>query len=105
MFDDETPLPAPRRAVRAVLRRKSGPPTGLDDSLPAPAPAGPYGSSLASFDFTEPNGAWSLYAFDDDGSAGEGYLPPVQALFETRPKATVELAETEVGLPEGTSPR
>lgn len=41
---------------------------GGADVFPAPAPAGPYGTSLTNFFGSNPNGAWTLYAVDD--SAG-----------------------------------
>ncbi len=41
------------------------------DILPAPAPAGPYGTNLSAFNSVNPNGTWSLYVFDDaNGDAG-----------------------------------
>ena len=104
VFDDETPFPLPAEPSPLCFERVQPTNHGLDDILPSPAPAGRYGASLSEFDFTEPNGEWSLYAFDDDGSAGDGYLANRFNLsFETRPKATLELVETDVQLAEGTS--
>ena len=41
------------------------------DILPAPAPAGSYGTNLSAFNSVNPNGTWSLYVFDDaNGDAG-----------------------------------
>src|SRR5262249_54587115 len=43
------------------------------DSLPAPAPAAPYLSTLAGLDTGDPNGTWRLWA-DDDSTPDVGAI-------------------------------
>jgi subtilisin-like proprotein convertase family protein len=77
-FDDAAPNFLPARIVSGTYK-----PTQAENacanvsaatSLPAPAPAGPYGSTLADFNGTNPNGTWKLYVIDDikngDGDIG-----------------------------------
>lgn len=45
---------------------------GAGDTFDAPAPAGPYGSTLSSLLGSNPNGQWRLFVMDDaTGGAGE----------------------------------
>ncbi|KAA3659740.1 MAG: DUF11 domain-containing protein, partial [Chloroflexi bacterium] len=41
---------------------------GMSSDFPGPAPAGPYGGSLASLYNTSPNGLWKLFVYDTVGS-------------------------------------
>lgn len=41
---------------------------GAGDSMPDPAPAGPYNVTLELFNGTNPNGTWRLYINDDAGA-------------------------------------
>src|SRR5204863_2380497 len=56
-----------------------------NESLPAPAPAGPYGSDLNSLVGASPNGDWKLFVrddtFPDGGSISGGWI----LLLETGP--------------------
>lgn len=60
-----------------------------EDVWPAPAPAGPYGTALSSFDLTDPNGTWRAYLVDDS-SDEYGFLEhPMRIELTTRPRSPV----------------
>lgn len=54
------------------------------DTLPVPAPGQPYGTALAAFTGTDPNGTWSLYVYDDEilssGVISGGWSLTIQGL-------------------------
>jgi subtilisin-like proprotein convertase family protein len=70
-LDDEAGIPIPDAPVTRGLYLPTDNP-GDDDSFPAPAPAGGYGTSLGVFDNTFADGEWRLFVSDDtpyDGGA------------------------------------
>ncbi len=78
-FDDEAATRLPDGAGTQITTRSYRPTQGANSadkvpsSLPTPAPAGPYGTSLSVFDgAADPNGTYSLYVYDDSsGDAGQ----------------------------------
>jgi uncharacterized repeat protein (TIGR01451 family) len=68
------------------------------DAFPAPAPFGPYGSSLTVFNHTDPNGTWSLYVVDDaTGDAGTitgSWSLTFTTVHPVNPAANLSLAMT-----------
>ncbi|HEX2085515.1 MAG TPA: Calx-beta domain-containing protein, partial [Solirubrobacteraceae bacterium] len=76
-------------------------PAGAAQSLPAPAPGAPYGTSLSAFDLTDADGAWKLWV-NDDALDNAGYVIDGYTLqMQTRPGATVGF-DGDVGAFEGT---
>jgi subtilisin-like proprotein convertase family protein len=57
---------------------------GAGDTMPAPAPAGPYLNTLADFNAVSPNGTWSLYVNDDFDPDG-GTISSWSLTFFTQP--------------------
>ena len=68
-FDDAAPVALPNAALISSGAYR---PTAYGSvAFPAPAPAGPYGSSLAAVNGVNPNGQWALYVLDDSpGDSG-----------------------------------
>ena len=65
-FDDGAPsaLPDTAQIVSGTFKPTN---IGNGDAFPAPAPAGPYGGTLAVFNGVDPNGSWRLFVVDDVG--------------------------------------
>lgn len=77
----------------------------VNEVMPAPAPAGPYGSALSVFNGISPNGTWRLFATDDTtntsiGSLGGWFLNMVIAVT---PVAIVNEPQDKLVNPGGTA--
>ncbi len=67
------------------------------ETLPAPAPAGPYGTSLSVFNGLNPNGTWSLFVADDTvGDQGRinGWSLSIQSATPVAPAADLGVTVT-----------
>jgi len=63
-FDDQADAALPGSGVILPGTYRPSNYGASQDIFPAPAPAGPYGGSLALFNNTDPNGPWSLFVVD-----------------------------------------
>jgi subtilisin-like proprotein convertase family protein len=72
-FDDAAATTLPNPLVSGTFRpSQTATPSNSCETpattpLPAPAPQGLYGTALAAFNGTNPNGTWNLYVIDDAG--------------------------------------
>jgi subtilisin-like proprotein convertase family protein len=77
-FDDEA-----ASGIGEIILSGTYLPSGMAETMNAPAPAPPYGSALADFNGGDPNGVWRLYALDaadgDSGSIAQGWSISVTA--------------------------
>ncbi len=64
-FDDDAPsgLGITARLTNGTFRPSNN--AVFSQTLPAPAPPGPYGANLSAFHGSDPNGVWSLYVADN----------------------------------------
>ena len=70
-----------------------------DDTLPAPAPAGPYAANLAAFNGSAPNGTWALYVADDlandNGRVAGGWNLSIITTDPINPQAELAVSVTD----------
>lgn len=98
-YDDEAAAPVPAGTCSTGNYKPTDYEPG--ESLPMPAPAGPYATSLSEFDNTNPNGEWRLYAADDE-SDGRGFITDRFTLdIKTRPRAAVAFSARTAEVAEG----
>ncbi len=73
---------------------------GEVESLPPPAPPGPYATSLSAFDDLGGANNWRLYV-NDDTTGVSGYVTFWEIVATTRPAAATGFASTAVATAEG----
>ena len=100
LWDDEAVGAMPdEQACGALTYRPTDRQVG--ESLPLPAPPGPYATSLSAFDLTDPSGEWKLWV-NDDFAFGEGFFTQrFRIFYSARPRATVSLGPSAVEIAEG----
>jgi len=79
-FQDGAPVPPPQLVSGTFAPADNAP---AEAALPAPAPAGPYGSALSVFNGTSPNGAWRLFVIDDSANPDGGSLGGFSIIITT----------------------
>jgi hypothetical protein len=102
-WDDQAPGPMPANADCSTGAYQ---PTDYQpgETLPGPAPPGPYGSSLSAFNLTDPNGAWRLYANEDNPQPGYNhgfFVEQFKLNITTRPAAAVGFPQPALDVTEG----
>jgi CSLREA domain-containing protein len=92
-LDDEAAAPVP---VSGTLASGTYKPTDYEvgETLPAPAPAGPYSSQLSAFDGTDPSGEWKLFVADDTFDDGGTFAGGWSLTITTAPLPTITVNST-----------
>lgn len=76
------------------------------DSFPAPAPAAPFGTSLAVFQKLDPNGDWNLFVVDDSNNEGGSLANGWALTIETfDAECCVDVGASDLALSAATPPR
>jgi subtilisin-like proprotein convertase family protein len=101
LFDDEAagPLGDSAGAACEVEERRPSNFEAEPDAFPAPAPGGPYGTSLSVFDGLE-GGQWQLFVVDD-AAQDSGFIGELELFVTTRDAANTGLTVGSVRVEEG----
>ncbi len=111
-FDDEAAASLPDNHSPAIVSGSYRPTNASDpneqapvDDFPAPAPAGPYASTLSSLAGSNPDGTWSLYIVDDQGydhgSIADGWSLQLVTLVTINDQVMLSLRSLEGGATPG----
>ena len=111
-FDDEASSALPDNHSPLIVDGSYRPTDASDpnerapvDFFPLPAPVAPYGTSLATFAGSDPNGVWSLYIVDDQGfdhgNIGNGWSLQVTSLVEVNSGVVMSLAQNGAAMAQG----
>lgn len=76
-----SPIPGVYRPSNGTTSSSTQEGDVMPANFPSPAPPGPYETDLAAFYGTQPNGVWSLYAYDDT-FADSGYIENWSLILE-----------------------
>ncbi|HEY6167304.1 MAG TPA: right-handed parallel beta-helix repeat-containing protein, partial [Verrucomicrobiae bacterium] len=92
VLSDAAPAPLPDNSALAAGIYRPANYDQASDVFAAPAPAGPYGATLAEFIGSAPNGAWSLFVVDDSlpdsGSIAGGWTLNIVTVTNASPTIT-----------------
>ena len=104
-WDDEAAAPMPEGSGTDVCGTRLHRPAnyGFGDVWPAPAPAGPYSTSLSAFDGTDPNGEWRLFVVDDAAGATGFFTNRFQLGITTGPGPDTTAPAVESAAPTGSN--
>ena len=88
-FSDQASTSLGNSSIASGTYRPSNQSPAKDtDTFPAPAPSGPYSSSLSVFNGTDPNGVWKLFVIEEGKPKG-GSIGGWTVRLDTRAAPTV----------------
>jgi subtilisin-like proprotein convertase family protein len=96
-FQDGAPPPSPTQLVTGTFSPSN---FAAIESLPAPAPPGPYPTPLSAFQGTDPNGVWQVF-IEDDFTTDIGTMSAISLIFSLSGTGDYIPTEGELIFPPG----